>query len=143
AEEISSSYGGTGFKWSTDADERTRLWQARHDILWATKAMRPGFELYTGDICVPISRLAESIVAATEDIEASHLFGQVIGHVGDGNFHTAYLLDPERPGDVAEAERLADRLVERALAVGGTASGEHGIGMGKLKFMRQEHGAAV
>lgn len=143
AEEIAEGYGGTGFKWSTDADERTKLWQARHDILWATKAMRPGFELYTGDICVPISRLAESIVAATEDIEASHLFGQVIGHVGDGNFHTAYLLDPENPADVEEAERLADRLVERALAVGGTASGEHGIGMGKLKFMREEHGDAV
>jgi len=143
AEEICLENGGTGFRWSTDADERARLWQARHDILWATKAIRPGCDLYTGDICVPISRLAESIAAAREDIDASPLTGQIIGHVGDGNYHTAYLIDPNNPDELAEAERLADRLVERALAVGGTASGEHGIGIGKLKFMRREHGEAV
>ncbi|WP_034658859.1 FAD-binding oxidoreductase [Chelativorans sp. J32] len=143
AEEICLENGGTGFRWSTDAAERARLWQARHDILWATKAIRPGCDLYTGDICVPISRLAESIVAAREDIDASPLTGQIIGHVGDGNYHTAYLIDPNNPDELAEAERLADRLVERALAVGGTASGEHGIGIGKLKFMRREHGEAV
>ncbi|GGA63099.1 lactate dehydrogenase [Nitratireductor aestuarii] len=143
AEEISANHNGTGFKWSTDADERTKLWQARHDALWAARALKPGCEVYGGDICVPISRLAESIVAASEDIAASFLTGQVIGHVGDGNFHTAYLIDPEKPEDYAEAERLADRMLERALAVGGTASGEHGIGIGKLKFMRKEHGDAV
>ena len=143
AEEISTNHNGTGFKWSTDADERTKLWQARHDALWAARALKPGCEVYGGDICVPISRLAESIVAASEDIAASFLTGQVIGHVGDGNFHTAYLIDPEKPEDYAEAERLADRMLERALAVGGTASGEHGIGIGKLKFMRKEHGDAV
>lgn len=143
AEEICTEHAGTSFQWSTDTDERAKLWQARHDILWATKAIRPGCELYTGDICVPISQLAESILAAREDIDASHLIGQVIGHVGDGNYHTAYLLDPDNPADLAEAERLADRLVERALAMGGTASGEHGIGISKLKYMRREHGAAV
>jgi D-lactate dehydrogenase (cytochrome) len=142
-EGIAQATGGAAFRWSTDADERARLWQARHDLYWATKARRRGCEIYTGDICVPISRLAESIVAARADIDASPLMGQIIGHVGDGNFHTAYLIDPNDPAELAEAERLADLLVERALKVGGTASGEHGIGMGKLKFLRQEHGDAV
>src|SRR5690606_26325365 len=136
-------HGGAEFRWSTDAEERARLWQARHDLYWATKARRQGCELFTGDICVPISRLAESIVAARADIDASPLIGQIVGHVGDGNFHTAYLVDPGDPAELAEAERLADRLVERALEVGGTASGEHGIGIGKLKHLRQEHGDAV
>jgi D-lactate dehydrogenase (cytochrome) len=142
-EGITAEYGGARFRWSTDADERARLWQARHDLYWATKARRPGCELYTGDICVPISRLAESVVAARKDIDGSPLVGQIIGHVGDGNFHTAYLIDPNDEAEIAEADRLADRLVERALAVGGTISGEHGIGIGKLKFMRREHGEAV
>lgn len=142
-EEICADHGGARFRWSTDADERAKLWQARHDIYWATKAFRPGCELYTGDICVPISRLAESIVAAREDIEASLLVGQIIGHVGDGNFHTAYIIDPNDEAEIAEAERLADRMVERALEVGGTVSGEHGIGTAKLKYMRREHGDAV
>ena len=141
--EITAAHGAEGFRWSTDADDRARLWQARHDMFWATKAIRPGYDLYTGDICVPISRLAENISAARRDIDNSPLTGQIIGHVGDGNFHTAYLIDPEDPDHLAEAERLGDRLVERALAVGGTASGEHGIGLAKLKFMRREHGEAV
>jgi len=143
AEDITRSHGAIGFRWTADADERAKLWQARHDLFWATKAIIPGYDLYTGDICVPISRLAESIVEARADIDASSLTGQIIGHVGDGNFHTAYLIDPNNPEHLKEAEELADRLVERALAVGGTASGEHGIGMAKLKFMRREHGKAV
>ena len=142
-EGIAEEHGATGFRWSTDAEERAGLWQARHDLYWATKARRQGCELFTGDICVPISRLAESIMAARADIDASPLMGQIIGHVGDGNFHTAYLINPNDPAEIAEAERLAEKLVERALAVGGTASGEHGIGMGKLKFLRREHGEAV
>lgn len=140
---IVDGHGGEDFQWTDNADERAKLWQARHDLYWATKAQRPGCELYTGDICVPISRLAESIAAAREDIDASFLKGQIIGHVGDGNYHTAYLIDPESKEELAEAERLGDRLVERALAIGGTASGEHGIGVGKLKFLRREHGDAV
>jgi len=142
-EEITAGHGGTGFRWSTDADERAKLWQARHDMYWATKARRQGCELYTGDICVPISRLAENIVAARADIDASPLMGQIIGHVGDGNYHTAYLIDPDSEEEIAEAERLGDLAVERALATGGTVSGEHGIGIGKLKFMRREHGDAI
>ena len=142
-EAIAQEHGGTGFQWSTDAEERAKLWQARHDIYWATKAQRPGCELFTGDICVPISRLAESIVAACADIDASFLKGQIIGHVGDGNYHTAYLIDPTSKKELEEAERLSGLLVERALTMGGTASGEHGIGMGKIKYMRKEHGDAV
>ncbi len=142
-EEITKGHDAISFRWTVDADERAKLWQARHDLFWATKAIIPGFELYTGDICVPISRLAESIVAARADIDASSLKGQIIGHVGDGNFHTAYLIDPNNPEHLKEADEMADRVVERALAVGGTASGEHGIGIAKLKFMRKEHGKAV
>ncbi|MEO3386798.1 FAD-linked oxidase C-terminal domain-containing protein [Mesorhizobium sp. CAU 1741] len=142
-EEITAGHGGSGFQWSTDADERGKLWQARHDLYWATKARRPGCELHTGDICVPISKLAENIVAAREDIDASPLIGQIIGHVGDGNYHTAYLIDPHEPAELAEAERLSERIVERALACGGTVSGEHGIGTAKLKYLRREHGEAV
>ncbi|MCG6859024.1 MAG: FAD-binding protein [Salaquimonas sp.] len=139
-EEITREYGGLDFNWSADADERNRLWQARHDSFWATKAIKPGYDLYTGDICVPISKLAENIVAAREDIDASSMTGQIIGHVGDGNFHTAYLMEPGNRQHIEEAETMAKRLVERALADGGTASGEHGIGIEKLKFMRAEHG---
>ena len=142
-EGIVADHGGGAFRWSSDADERAKLWQARHDILWATQALRPGCELYTNDICVPISRLAESILAAEADIEASPLTGKIIGHVGDGNYHAAFLIEPGNAEELAEAERLGARLVERALAVGGTASGEHGIGLAKLKYLRQEHGDAV
>ncbi len=142
-EEITAGHGGSGFSWSTDADERARLWQARHDLYWATKGRRPGCELYTGDICVPISKLAENIVAARDDIDASPLIGQIIGHVGDGNYHAAYLIEPGNAEEYAEAERLSERIIERALACGGTVSGEHGIGTAKLKHMRREHGDAV
>lgn len=140
---VAAEHGGEDFRWSADADERERLWQARHDILWATKAIQPGCELVTGDLCVPISRLADAILAARADIDASWLTGQIIGHVGDGNFHTAYLIRPGNAEDLAEAERLDDRLTETVLALGGTASGEHGLGYSKLRFMRAEHGDAA
>ncbi|RVV98248.1 FAD-binding protein [Mesobaculum littorinae] len=143
AEAICADHGGAGFAWSADADERGRLWAARHDLYFATKAIEPGKELYTGDICVPISRLAESIMAARADIDRSYLTGQVVGHVGDGNYHASYLIRPGNQEDLAEANRLADLMVGRALEMGGTASGEHGLGLGKLKFMRREHGDAA
>ncbi|TWH31473.1 MULTISPECIES: FAD-linked oxidase C-terminal domain-containing protein [unclassified Aminobacter] len=141
--EIAANNGGSGFQWSTDADERARLWQARHNHYWAVKSRRAGCEIYTSDICVPISKLAENIVAGLADIEASFLEGQIIAHAGDGNFHAGYLVDPNNEVELAEAARLADRSAERALASGGTVSGEHGIGIGKLKFMRREHGDAA
>ena len=142
-QEIAEANGGSDFAWSTKEEERSRLWQARHDSIYSNKALRPGCDCYTTDICVPISRLAESILTARADIEASPLIGKIIGHVGDGNFHIAYLIEPDNAAELAEAERLADRLVERALKVGGTASGEHGIGLAKLKYLRKEHGDAI
>ncbi|MFV0243549.1 MAG: FAD-binding oxidoreductase [Qingshengfaniella sp.] len=142
-EDITGDFGGAGFQWSADADDRARLWQARHDLYWATKAQRPGSELYGTDVCVPISRLAESILAARADIDASFLKGQIIGHVGDGNFHASYMIMPGDAADLAEAERLATLSAERALEMGGTVAGEHGIGLGKLKYMQAEHGAAA
>lgn len=142
-QDIAEGNGAEGFQWSTDADDRARLWKARHDLFWATKSMVEGHSLYTGDICVPISKLADQITAARADIEASYLPGQIIGHVGDGNYHAAILFDPDKPEDFAEAERLNKRMVERALAVGGTASGEHGIGIVKLPYMLAEHGAGA
>lgn len=141
--EIAAANGGSNFQWSTDAEERARLWQARHNHYWAIKARRTGCEIYTSDICVPISKLAENIVAGLADIEASPLEGQIIAHAGDGNFHAGYLVDPNDEAELAEAARLADRSAERALASGGTVSGEHGIGIGKLKFLRREHGDAA
>src|SRR5690606_15658175 len=135
--EIAAGHGGSGFDWSTDADERARLWQARHNHYWAVKARRAGCEIYTSDICVPISKLAENIVAGLDDIAASPLEGQIIAHAGDGNFHAGYLVDPNSPEEIAEAERLADRSAMRALESGGTVSGEHGIGVGKLKYLRR------
>src|SRR5690606_36472335 len=134
---------GSNFQWSTDAEQRALLWQARHNHYWAIKARRTGCEIYTSEICVPISKLAENIVAGLADIEASPLEGQIIAHAGDGNFHAGYLVDPNDEAELAEAARLADRSAERALASGGTVSGEHGIGIGKLKFLRREHGDAA
>lgn len=141
--EIAAANGGSGFHWSTDADERARLWQARHNHYWAVKNRRANCEIYTSDICVPISKLAENIVAGLEDIAASPLEGQMIAHAGDGNFHAGYLVDPHNAEELAEAARLADRSAERALVSGGTVSGEHGIGIGKLKYLRAEHGDAA
>ena len=141
--EIAAANGGSNFQWSTDAEVRARLWQARHNHYWAIKSRRIGCEIYTSDICVPISKLAENIVAGLADIEASPLEGQIIAHAGDGNFHAGYLVDPNDEAELAEAARLADRSAERALASGGTVSGEHGIGIGKLKFLRREHGDAA
>lgn len=143
AESIAEDLGGTGFRWSVDAQERGRLWQARHDLQWALRAVLPGCDFYGGDICVPISHLAEAIVAASDDIAGSGLQGSVVGHVGDGNFHTSYLLRPGDAGDLAKADALAARMIDRALAVGGTVSGEHGLGLGKLKYQRREHGGAA
>jgi D-lactate dehydrogenase (cytochrome) len=142
-EAITKEHGGSNFASSTLHEERERLWKARHETIYSNQTLRPGCKAYTTDVCVPISRLADSIVAAREDIDGSFLTGKIIGHVGDGNFHVGYLIMPEIAAELAEAERLADRLLERALSVGGTFSGEHGVGMAKLKYLRPEHGDAV
>jgi D-lactate dehydrogenase (cytochrome) len=138
--DIAAEYGGGGFARAVTAEERAALWQARHEAYYAALAMRPGSRGWTTDACVPISRLAECIVQTKADIAASPLVAALVGHVGDGNFHMIFPVNPDDPAEIAEAERLTHRLVERALAMGGTCSGEHGVGIGKMKFLRQEHG---
>jgi D-lactate dehydrogenase (cytochrome) len=142
-EAIARDHGGGEFRWATQQEERTRLWQARHDAYYAAKALRPGCEGWVTDVCVPISRLADCILETQQDLAGSFLLAPLVGHVGDGNFHLVYLIDPGKPDELREAQRLNDRLIERALAMDGTCTGEHGVGLGKLKYMRREHGEAV
>jgi D-lactate dehydrogenase (cytochrome) len=140
AEELAKSYNAQGFLWATDADERNRLWRARHDAYWACLALKPGHRGIATDAIVPISRLAEAILGAQQDIKASGLTAPIVGHVGDGNFHTVILVPPE-PDGLDRAWELDKKIVARALALGGSCSGEHGIGIGKREFLEQEHGA--
>jgi len=142
-QEIAAEHGGPGFTWVTRLEDRMRLWRARHDAYYATLALRPGSKAWTTDACVPISRLADCIVETKEDLAQSTLIGTLVGHVGDGNFHMQYLVDPDRPEEMAEARRLTDRLVARTLAMGGTCTGEHGVGVGKKRFVHEEHGEGV
>ncbi|HVJ26481.1 MAG TPA: FAD-linked oxidase C-terminal domain-containing protein [Vicinamibacterales bacterium] len=141
--ELAAENGGLGFARALTPEARAALWQARHDAYYAALAMRPGCRGWTTDACVPISRLADCIVETRADISASHLVAALVGHVGDGNFHMIFPIDPDNAADVAEAERLSHRLVERTLAMGGTCSGEHGVGLGKMKFLEREHGEAL
>lgn len=141
--EIAAENSGRDFARATTPESRAALWQARHDAYYAALAMRPGCRGWTTDACVPISRLADCIVETKRDIAASPLVAALVGHVGDGNFHMIFPVNPEDPAEIAEAERLSNRLVERALSMGGTCSGEHGVGLGKKKFLRQEHGDAL
>ena len=138
--EISQDFGATGFQWAEQEEDRNRLWRARHDAYYAGLAVHPGYRGYVTDICVPISRLADCIAETQADIAASGLFAPVIGHVGDGNFHSTIFIDPDDETMLAKALELDHRMVQRALDMGGTCTGEHGIGMGKLKHMRNEHG---
>jgi D-lactate dehydrogenase (cytochrome) len=140
---IAAENGGGEFKWAAKPEERTKLWTARHDVTYANKALRPGREIWATDVCVPISRLAECILETKQDLKESFLVAPLVGHVGDGNFHLGFLIDRNDPKEIAEAERLNERLVMRALAMDGTCTGEHGIGLGKMKFLVAEHGEAV
>ncbi|MGO4175213.1 FAD-binding oxidoreductase [Bosea sp. TAF32] len=139
--EIAAEYGGGPFEWATKAEDRSKLWQARHDAYWAAKALRPGFDSVATDVCVPISQLAECVEETKRDIEASGLIAPIAGHVGDGNFHTQPLVDLNDKAEVERAQAFIDRLVKRALAMGGTCTGEHGVGQKKMKYLEQEHGA--
>jgi D-lactate dehydrogenase (cytochrome) len=140
---IADDNGGSDFAWSTLTEDRERLWKARHETIASNQTLRPGCKTFTTDVCVPISRLPDAVLAARADLDQSFITGKIIGHVGDGNFHVGYLIKPEIPEELAEAERLSDRLYKRAIEMGGTFSGEHGIGIAKLKYMRPEHGDAV
>ena len=142
-QELASGNGGLDFDWAEHPEARSRLWAARHDAYFASLNLRPGSRAITTDVCVPISALAECVAATRADIDASGLIAPIVGHVGDGNFHAIILIDPEDETENARAEALNRRIVERALAVGGTCTGEHGIGIGKQAFLVQEHGEAV
>jgi D-lactate dehydrogenase (cytochrome) len=141
--EIASEYGGGDFAWATDETERRRLWRARHRAYEAARALRPGSGGLTTDVCVPVSALADCIAAAQADIAEAGLTAAIVGHVGDGNFHTIVLVDPDDDDELVRAEEFHARLVRRALAHEGTSTGEHGIGYGKARFLALEHGPAA
>jgi D-lactate dehydrogenase (cytochrome) len=140
---LAAEHGGGDFAWTSQAEERNKMWQGRHDAAWAAKAYKPGWGMWATDVCVPISRLAECILETQKDIQANGLYAPIVGHVGDGNFHLTMMVDPSDPTYLPRAEALNDRMVARALALGGTCTGEHGVGMGKIKFLYEEHGEAM
>jgi D-lactate dehydrogenase (cytochrome) len=140
---IAAEHGGHAFQWATKLEDRERLWQARHHAMYAAIALRPGARAWTTDVCVPISRLAECILDTKQDNVGAPFPICLVGHVGDGNFHLIYVLDPDAPAEIEEAARLNERMVRRALAMGGTCSGEHGVGVGKMKYLEVEHGPAL
>jgi D-lactate dehydrogenase (cytochrome) len=140
---IAREFGGSEFRWSTRAEERNRLWQARHDAFYATMALRPGAAGIVTDVCLPISRLAEGIRAVRKDIAAAGLLAPLVGHVGDGNFHLVFLVDLADDEEVARAQAVNQRMVEHALRLGGTCTGEHGVGHGKIGYLEAEHGAGA
>jgi D-lactate dehydrogenase (cytochrome) len=137
---IASDFGGGPSQWTTKAEERTKLWQARHDAYWAAVQLRPGTRPLATDVCVPISRLAECVTETQRDIAELQLVAPIVGHVGDGNFHVSVLLDMNDTAEVARTDRFLDRLAKRALAMEGTCTGEHGVGQGKMKYLDTELG---
>ena len=141
--EIAGEFGGDEFRWTVNAEERAKLWKARHDAYWASRALAPHLSGLSTDVCVPISRLAEAVVATQEDIAEHGFLAPIVGHAGDGNFHVLILFDDTNPEEVERIEAFVHRLNERALAVDGTCTGEHGIGQGKMSFLREELGSAV
>jgi D-lactate dehydrogenase (cytochrome) len=142
-QEIAAERGGEGFQWATKPEDRNRLWAARHQAYFAGLQLRPGARAVSTDVCVPISRLTECMVATAADIAKASMPIPMFGHVGDGNFHCMILIRPESDADLAEAKRFNARLVERALAMEGTCTGEHGVGCGKIDWLRREHGDGV
>jgi D-lactate dehydrogenase (cytochrome) len=141
--EICNEHGGTDFRWATRQEERTRLWHARHRAYYAAMAMAPGKKTMVTDACVPISRLAECIDATRADLEEVGLLSPIVGHIGDGNFHCQILVDADDPDDIATARAFVGRLADRAIGLGGTCTGEHGVGANKIAYVERQHGAAV
>jgi D-lactate dehydrogenase (cytochrome) len=140
---IAAEHGGSAFEWATRSEDRGRLWKARHAAYYASKACYPGKQAFATDACVPISRLADCVLESKADADATGLIAPIVGHVGDGNFHLTVLFDPNSPAERASAEGLAKRVSMRAIAMGGTCTGEHGIGVHKLEALKAEHGEAV
>jgi D-lactate dehydrogenase (cytochrome) len=141
--EIARDLGAAAFEWAVQPEDRTRLWQARHDAYWAGRGLRPGAQAIATDVCVPISRLADCVTQTQRDIAANGLVAPILGHVGDGNFHLTLLVDMADSDEVKAAKMLCERLVERALAMDGTCTGEHGVGQGKMKYLPRELGATA
>ena len=142
-QDIASEFGGQAFEWATTPEDRTRLWTARHNAYFAAIQSKPGCRAISTDTCVPISRLADCLLDSVAEADAAGLPYFLVGHVGDGNFHFGYLIDPTLPAERALAEDLNHKLVMRALALGGTCTGEHGIGLHKMDFLVQETGAGT
>ena len=140
---LAAEHGGQSFQWKQTLGDQDELWQARHDAYYAARALRPAAEVFITDVCVPISRLAECITETKKDLLRASFPATIVGHVGDGNFHTLCVLDAGDTGQFEEARRFADHAVRRALEMGGTCTGEHGIGFGKLKYLQEEHGEAL
>ena len=141
--EIATEYGGGPFLWTANTEERAKLWKARHDAYWASLTLRPGAKGLSTDVCVPVSRLAECIAETEADIAEMGLVAPIVGHVGDGNFHTMVLMDMDDPAEIEKAEEFVARLNIRAISMDGTCTGEHGIGQGKMRFLERELGAGV
>ncbi len=141
--EIAGENGGGNFVWATRPEERSRLWKARHDVFFAQGALRPGARPFATDTCVPISRLADCVEETLADIAASGLVAPIVGHVGDGNFHVSPIVDMANAKEIEAADAFASRLAHRAIAMGGTCTGEHGVGQKKIAYMEDEHGAAA
>jgi D-lactate dehydrogenase (cytochrome) len=139
-QEIAAGYGGQDFEWATRPEDRSRLWQARHDAYYAGIGLKPGCRALTTDVCVPISRLADCIAETYLDLADTSLIAPLVGHVGDGNFHLVLLVDPDNQEELARAKGFASRLAQRAIRMDGTCTGEHGVGIGKQDYMTLEHG---
>jgi len=142
-QDAASEHGMREFRWATTPEERATLWQARHNVLYATIASRPGAKPWTSDVCVPISRLAECIVETQDDLRRSQIVAPLVGHAGDGNFHLIFMVDPDNPAELETVKAANARLIERALRLSGTCTGEHGVGFGKLPYLVQEHGESI
>lgn len=142
-QEIAEEFGGSAFQWTAEMEDRNKLWQARHDAYYAAIALRAGAEGWATDVCVPVSRLAQCINETKADLENTGLISPLVGHVGDGNFHMLYIVDPNNKEEMALAQQHSDRMVVRALAMGGTCTGEHGVGYGKIHFLTEEHGESM
>ena len=141
--EICADFGGIDFEWTSNNEERNKLWKARHDAYWSCKAVRPEAEIYSTDVCVPISRLSDCIIETIEDMERNNLIGPIVSHAGDGNFHVALLIDKNSEEELKKLSDFLTRISERAIRMDGTCTGEHGVGQGKRKYMLKELGSAV
>lgn len=141
--DIAAEFGSSDFKWATKTEDRNKLWQARHDAYYAGLALRPNSKGIATDVCVPISRLADCILETQKDIAESGIIAPLVGHVGDGNFHLVMVVDPDDADEMARAEALNDRMVQRALDMDGTCTGEHGVGYGKMAYLEAEHGEGI